>query len=49
MNQLSLACGDTNECQDEFWSFYIHSGFSTYCTIVMYLNLTAEFWSIDRF
>ena len=33
MNQLSLDCGDTNECQDEFWSLYIHSKFSVYYTI----------------
>ena len=24
MNHLSLACGDTNACQDEFLSLYIH-------------------------
>ena len=30
---LSLARGDTNECQAEFWSLYIYSGFLAYCTI----------------
>ena len=54
MNQLSLASGntndDTNECQDEFWSLYIHSRFSVYRTIChVPLTLAAEFWSIDRF
>ena len=50
MNQLSLDCGDTNECQDEFWSLYIHMvDFQYIVRFVMYLTLAAEFWSIDRF
>ena len=51
MNQLFLACGDMNECQDNFWSLYNLFTVDFQCIIqfVMYLTLAAEFWSIDCF
>ena len=45
MNQLSLDCGDTNECQEEIFTV----DFQYIIRFVMYLALAAEFWSIDHF